>query len=144
MKRTLVVGVLGAILGLALVSVWMFFEMRYSENGALMRELASSAGPNVSFDYTMTVMGKWVRIHEFLLSPLAAASVGLFVGFLCRRRYWLALLIGVTPIVLINYPSDFLSILSALLCMLVASISAKSAKSFAARYKPISQVDATA
>jgi hypothetical protein len=143
MKRTIAVGVLGAIVGLLLTSVWLSLEMRHSENGALMRQLAFNAQPNVSFDYTMTVMGKWVRIHEFIPSPLASVLVGLFVGFLCRSRYWLALLIGVTPIVLISYPSDFLSITSGLVCIFAAWICVKSAKSFAALRKPMNQGDAT-
>ncbi len=143
MKRNTVVGILAAILGVLLISFFLFLELRYSENGAFMREWAVNGKPNLSFDDTMKFMTKWVHILEFVLSPLASFSVGLFVGFLCRSRYWLALLIGVAPVIVMNYPSDVLSIIAGFTCIFAAWIGAKSAHTTVRHFATSRQTAAT-
>ena len=143
MKRNIVVGVVAAVFGLLLISFFTFLEMRYSENGSFMRQWAASGRSNLSFDDTMKSMGKWIRIHQFVESPLASVLVGFFVGLLCPKRYWLALVVGVLPIVAVDYPSDVFSILSAITCVFVAWLGAKSAQSLARHFLPQRQTTIT-
>ena len=128
MKRNLVVGTLAALLAVLLVSAWMFLEMRYSEFGVTMRQWSANGGPTGRFDDTMGFLGKWVHIHQFILSPIVSILVGMFVGTLCRTRYWLALVIAVAPIVFINYPSDALSLMGGVIYILAAWLGVKSAQ----------------
>src|SRR6185369_1723429 len=128
MKRNLIVGVLAAVFGLLLVSVWMFFEMRYSGFGVTMREWAATGRPTGRYDDALSFMGKWVLIHQFILSPIVSILIGLLVGTLCPRRYWLALIIGISPIIVMNYPSDVLSVMAGFVYIVVAWVGVKSAQ----------------
>ena len=133
MKRTIAVGVFAAVFGICVISFFTFLEMRCSENGAFMRDWAANGRPNLSFDDTMKFMDKWIRIHQFVEAPIASLLVGFLVGLLSRKRYWVAVLVGVFPIVVVEYPSDVFSVLSALTCVSVAWLAAKTAQSVARR-----------
>ncbi len=135
MRRNVVVGVLAGSLGLLLIGLWTYIELRHSELGVFMRNSAVNGRPTSSFDESMSLMRRWVRIHQFVMSPIASILVGLFVGFLCRNRIWLALLIGVVPIVLMNSPSDVLSAIAAAICFLVAWIGAKSGQAVVTHFR---------
>ena len=143
MKRNLVVGILAAVFGVLLVSAWMFLEMRYTEFGVTMRQWAANGKPTGQYDDAMSFMGKWVRVHQFILSPIVSILVGLFVGMLCPRRYWVALCIGVTPIIVMNYPSDVLSVTAGFIYILVAWLGAKSAQAMVKHFSKSNQQIAT-
>lgn len=128
MKRSIFVGVAAAVFAILLISISTYLELRYTENGAFMREWAVNGKPSCRFDDCIVFMNKWVRIHEFVMSPSAALFVGLLVGSLSQRKYWASLLIGVTPIVVIHLPSDVLSAASGVACMAVAWLGVKSAQ----------------
>ena len=128
MKRSIVVGILGAAFGVLLISLLMFFEMRYSDIGVFIREWAAKGRPTGSSHDTMNFLAKWVHINQFILSPTASLFVGLLAGWLCRTRYMLAVIIGVAPIVATNYPSDVLSVTAGLFCIFVAWLGAKAAQ----------------
>ncbi len=101
MKRAISVGVGAALLGLALTSLATYLELRFTQNGAFIRDWASKDSPDSRYGDPIDFMGKWLRIHQFVVSPSVSVLVGLFIGFFSRRRHLLPLLIGVTPIVLI-------------------------------------------
>jgi hypothetical protein len=79
MKRNLLVGIGAAAFGLLLISSFLYMELRYTENGAFMHQWAVNGAPNCRFDDCLKFMSKWVRIHEFVESPLASLLVGLLV-----------------------------------------------------------------
>lgn len=143
MKRSIVVGILAAAFGVLLISLLMFLEMRYSEYGVFMREWAANGRPTGSFDDTMNFMAKWVHFNQFILSPTASVLVGLLVGGLCRNRYLVGVIIGVAPIVAVNYPSDVLSVTAALFCIFVAWLGAKGAQTITKHFSIKKQAVAT-
>jgi hypothetical protein len=133
MKRNIVIGVGAAVLGFFLISLFAYLELRYTEFGAFMQGAAKGVLDRRYGD-PFDFMGKWARINQFIMFPVVSVLVGLFIGSLCRARCWLAVLIGVTPIVFVNYPSNIVSVVSGLVCIFAAWLGAKSAQAILRRF----------
>jgi hypothetical protein len=128
MKRNLIVGVLAAVFGLPAGQRMDVLRNALLRFGVTMREWAATGRPTGRYDDAMSFMGKWVLIHQFILSPIVSILIGLLVGTLCPRRYWLALIIGISPIIVMNYPSDVLSVMAGFVYIVVAWVGVKAAQ----------------
>jgi len=127
MKRALVLGISGAVLTLLLMSVSMYLELRFTELGGFMREAAHGV-PNPKYGDPFALLGKWVRIHQFVVAPVVSALIGFGIGLLARGQLLLTVLIGIAPLVLLNNTLDLPAVPSGLACAFSAWLAAKAAQ----------------
>lgn len=125
MKRAIAVGICSCLFGLTLVGIAMYLEMRYTQNGTFLRDWAVRGTPDPRYGDPLDFMGKWVRIHQFVILPAASFVVGFMVGLLVRRGLVLALLIGICPLSAMVSPADIGSVFSTLICILLAWLGAR-------------------
>ena len=125
-KRALIVGASAAALTLLLTSLAMYLELRYTENGAFMRAWAAQGAPDSRYGDPFDFLARWVRINEFLVDPVIATFVGLFIGFFSRRLLP-SLIFGLAPLAVLQHPFDLLAAAavgtSGLACWLGAKVS---------------------
>jgi hypothetical protein len=139
MKRALIVGLVAAAVTLLLVSFSTFLELRYTDFGKIMREMTARK-PQHTFNQTMTVMARWVRIQSFVVDPIISLFVGFLVGLFSTKRYLAALAIALLPILVVNVATlDLTLIAAAALCAATGLCSAKLGCGMGSRLWPFPQ-----
>ncbi|HVP44166.1 MAG TPA: hypothetical protein VMS96_12095 [Terriglobales bacterium] len=134
MKRAIIVGIAAVLLALTLLSLAGFLELKYTQNGAFVRDWATKGAPDSRvYGDPIEFMFRWVRFNQFVISPAVSVVVGLFIGFLCRGRLLLLVIIGVLPIVVVTYSSDLLSVVSGALCFGFGWLAARSSQVLTSR-----------
>jgi hypothetical protein len=125
MRRAVLVGIAAAFLALLLVSITTAVEVRYTRFGLFMRDTAVemrsdhvSRTYSARYDDPIDFLGRWVRLNQMVVEPALFIVVGIFVGWF-SRRVLVSSVLGVAPIVALNWLPDVLAALSIAICLTV-------------------------
>lgn len=125
MRRAVLVGIAATFLALLLFSITAFGELRYTRFGLFMRDSAVemrsdhvSRTYNVRYGDPIDFLGRRVRLNQIVVEPALFIVVGAFVGWLSRRLL-VSSVLGVAPIVALNWLPDVLAALSIAICFTV-------------------------